>query len=92
MYSLKSIEDAIHPFLANVLNLEPLKTPENQRFSGVFKGYKMRALTKNGLNCFWSYIHSDYLPWPPFSELIINFFIAHLLYQPEFLILITLIS
>ena len=27
----------------------PLKTPENQRFSGVFRGYKMRTLAKNGL-------------------------------------------
>ena len=27
----------------------PLKTPENQRFSGVFRGYKMRALVRNGV-------------------------------------------
>ena len=27
----------------------PLKTPENQRFSGVFRGYKMGTLARNGL-------------------------------------------
>ena len=37
-------------FLANVPILYPLKTPENQRFSGVFRGYKMGTLTRNGLN------------------------------------------
>ena len=38
-----------NPFLANVLILYPLKTPENQRFSGVFRGYKMKTLAWNGL-------------------------------------------
>lgn len=32
--------------------LHPLKTPENQRFSGVFRGYKMGALARNGWICF----------------------------------------
>ena len=32
------------PFLANVLILYPLKIPENHRFSGVFRAYKMRPL------------------------------------------------
>ena len=39
----------INPFLANVLILYTLKSSENQRFSGVFRGYKMRALAKNSL-------------------------------------------
>ena len=38
-----------NPFLANVPILYPLKTPENQKFSGVFMGYKMGTLAKNGL-------------------------------------------
>ena len=29
-----------YPFLANGLILYPLKAPRNQRFSGVFSGYK----------------------------------------------------
>ena len=28
----------------------PLETPENQRLSGVLRGYKMEALARNGLN------------------------------------------
>ena len=39
----------LNPFLANVSILYPLKTPENQRFSGVFRGYKMGTLARNGL-------------------------------------------
>ena len=35
----------INPFHANVLFLYPLKTPENQRFSDVFRGYRNRTLT-----------------------------------------------
>ena len=27
----------------------PLKTPKNQRFSGVFRGYKKGTLARNGL-------------------------------------------
>ena len=34
-------------FLANVPILYLLKTPENIRFSGVSKGYKMEALARN---------------------------------------------
>ena len=41
------------PFLANSSILLPLKTKENQkqyeRFSGVFKGYKMGILATSGL-------------------------------------------
>ena len=29
----------------------PLKTPENQRYSGVFRGYKIGILARNGLKC-----------------------------------------
>ena len=39
----------INRFLANVLILYPLKTPENLWFSGVFRGYKMGALARNRL-------------------------------------------
>ena len=44
----------LNPFHANVPILYPLKTPENQRFSHVFKGYKMETLARNsliGLKC-----------------------------------------
>ena len=39
----------INPFLTNIPILYPLKIPENQRFSGDFRGYKMEALAKNVL-------------------------------------------
>ena len=39
----------INPFLVNVPILYPLKRPENQRFSGVFRGYKMGTLAGNML-------------------------------------------
>ena len=32
-----------NPFLANVSILYPMKTPETQRFSGAYRGYKMEA-------------------------------------------------
>ena len=35
--------------LGNAPILCPLKTPENQRFSGVFRGYNMVTLAKNEL-------------------------------------------
>ena len=38
----------INPFLANVPILYPLKIPENQRHSGLFRGCKMGTLAKNG--------------------------------------------
>ena len=41
---------SLNPFQANVPILYPLKKPENQRFSGVFRGYnKMGTLAWNGL-------------------------------------------
>ena len=39
-----------NPFLANAPILYPLQTPENQRFSGVFRGYKIGTLARNVLN------------------------------------------
>ena len=39
----------INPSQANVPILYPLKTPENLCFSGIFRGYKMGTLTRNGL-------------------------------------------
>ena len=40
----------INSFLANVPILYLLKTSKNQKFSCVFRGYKMGTLAKNGLN------------------------------------------
>ena len=41
-----------NPLLANIPILYPPKTPENQRFSGVFRGYEMGILASNRLkNC-----------------------------------------
>ena len=40
---------SINPFPADVPILYPLKTLENQRFSGVFRVYKMGTLAGNGL-------------------------------------------
>ena len=37
----------IKPFLAIILILCPLKTPEASRFPGIFKGYKMGTLARN---------------------------------------------
>ena len=50
----------INPFLANVYILYPLKTPENQRFSGVFRGYKIGTLTRNGLSSVFSHNFANY--------------------------------
>ena len=40
----------LNPFLANVPISQPLKTPENLWFSGIFRVYKMGTLSRNGLN------------------------------------------
>ena len=45
----RSSDFLLNPFLANIPILYPLKTPENQRLSGVFRGYKMQTLARNGL-------------------------------------------
>ena len=42
-------ETYITPFLVNDPILSPLKTPQNQMFSGVFRGYKMGTLARNRL-------------------------------------------
>ena len=39
----------LNPFLANVPFFYLLKTPENLWFSGVFRGYKIGTLARNGL-------------------------------------------
>ena len=31
----------VNPFMANVPILYPLKTPQNQKFFGVFRGFKL---------------------------------------------------
>ena len=42
----------LNRFVANVPILYRMKTPENLWFSGVFRGYKMGALARNGVkNC-----------------------------------------
>ena len=46
---LDKIGDYVNPFLPNIPILYPLKIPENVRFSGVFRGYKMGKLARNGL-------------------------------------------
>ena len=38
-----------NPFLVNISILYPLKIPENQSFSGVFRVYKMETLARNEL-------------------------------------------
>ena len=42
----------INPSLTNVPILYPLKKPENQRFSCVFRGNKIGTLTRNGLKSY----------------------------------------
>ena len=40
--------DYLNPFLADDPILYPLKTPQKLYFSGVFKGYKMGTLLRDG--------------------------------------------
>ena len=42
----------LNPFLVSVSILYPLETPENQKFSDVFRRYKKGTLGRNGLNHF----------------------------------------
>ena len=42
--------DLINPFLDNVLILYPQKTPENQKFSEILRGYKVGTLSRKELN------------------------------------------
>ena len=46
---LKYLSALFNPFLANTPILYSLKTPKNQRFSGIFRGHKMKILARNGL-------------------------------------------
>ena len=53
-YCLKSVNNdflagkyMFNKYLASIPILDPLKTPENQRFSGVFRRYETRVLAKN---------------------------------------------
>ena len=46
-----------NPLLVNVPTLYPLRTPENLWFCGVFRGYKMGPLARNGLKIS-SYFHA----------------------------------
>ena len=46
---ISQITVSVNPFPANVPILHSLKTTENQRFSGIFRGYKMGILARNGL-------------------------------------------
>ena len=39
----------VNPFMTNVLMLYPLKPPGNLWFFGVFRGYEMGKLARNGL-------------------------------------------
>ena len=48
----------LEQFLGKVSILYSLKTPENQRFSGAFRGHAMEKLAKNG---FMYYDHRQHL-------------------------------
>ena len=50
LLKLRASNKSINLFLANVPILYPVKTPENFWFSGVFMGYKMGTLARNGLS------------------------------------------
>ena len=52
VFTEDGVANAINPFLANVPISYPLKTPENLWFSGVFRGYEMGTLTRNGLRIY----------------------------------------
>ena len=60
------------PFLSNVPILNPLKTPKNQKFSGVFRGYKMGTLAGNRLLI----LSADYLHC---NNVIVGLIYEHLL-------------
>ena len=45
---IKSV-NVVNTFLASVTILYPLKTPENQICSGVFRGYNIGTLARNAL-------------------------------------------
>ena len=43
----ENVKEPVHPFYATGLFLYPLKTSEYYRFSGDFRGYRKRLVTKN---------------------------------------------
>ena len=43
------LPNKLNPFLAIIPILNPLKASENQWFFGVFRGYKMETVIRNGL-------------------------------------------
>ena len=65
----------INPFHATGLFRYPLKTSEKQRFSDVFRGYRKRPATWNGLIlCFWKLLilrrnQKDFLLSPVYKDL-----------------------
>ena len=59
---------SINPFLANAPILHPLKTPENLWFSAVFRGYKMRTLSRK-----WVKVKQNVtLPHHIYNKIILN--------------------
>ena len=49
----------------NSVVLYSLKTPGNQRFSGVLRGSKMRTLSGNGLRNYWNVIETKHIAHLP---------------------------
>ena len=68
----------LNPFLANVSILYPLKTLVNQRFSGIFREYKIGKLARNGLNFLIQY-----------QQLMLLFYYHNLFFRIIFIILVT---
>ena len=64
---MKLIPRYFNPRLANVPILYPLKTLGNQRFSGVFRGYKMGTLARKGWKLTY-YIQIVYLEMIPLKK------------------------
>ena len=62
----------VNLFMANVGILYLLETTENLWFSGIFRGYKIETLTKNGLSQFellYSFMLSQsFFSTPPLSQ------------------------
>ena len=46
-----------NPFLANVLIYTPSKHQKTKGFYGIFRGYKMGALARNGLYITFFFLH-----------------------------------
>ena len=49
LYDMDLRHEIVNPFLAKVLIIYPLKTPESDSFPAVFRGYKIGTLSRNGL-------------------------------------------